>query len=83
MKGEIRFLRGRLKFNEAKNSAPFPSAVVVFRPQLRAELLGAIARGWCTPENSHKEMDAALVKAIADEVEKLERNTNQDKGREK
>jgi len=33
MKGEIRFLRGRLKFNEGKNSAPFPSAVVVFRPQ--------------------------------------------------
>lgn len=28
---EIRFLRGRLKFGGAKNSAPFPSAVVVFR----------------------------------------------------
>ncbi len=28
---EIRFLRGRLKFGDAKNSAPFPSAVVVFR----------------------------------------------------
>ena len=27
---EIRFLRGRLKFGNAKNSAPFPSAVVVF-----------------------------------------------------
>jgi phage N-6-adenine-methyltransferase len=32
MKGEIRFLRGRLKFGEAKSGAPFPSAVVVFRP---------------------------------------------------
>ncbi len=32
MKGEIRLLRGRLKFGNAKNSAPFPSAVVVFRP---------------------------------------------------
>lgn len=31
MKGEVRFLRGRLKFGGAKNSAPFPSAVVVFR----------------------------------------------------
>jgi phage N-6-adenine-methyltransferase len=31
MKGEIRFVRGRLKFNGHKNSAPFPSAVVVFR----------------------------------------------------
>ena len=27
---EIRFLRGRLKFGDAKNSAPFPSMVVVF-----------------------------------------------------
>ncbi|KKL48707.1 hypothetical protein LCGC14_2322770, partial [marine sediment metagenome] len=28
---EIRFLRGRLKFSNHKNSAPFPSAVVIFR----------------------------------------------------
>lgn len=28
--GQIHFLRGRLKFGKAKNSAPFPSAVVVF-----------------------------------------------------
>jgi len=28
---EIRFLRGRLKFGDAKNSAPFPSAVLVYR----------------------------------------------------
>ena len=32
MKGEIRFLRGRIKFGGAKESAPFPSAVVVFNP---------------------------------------------------
>lgn len=31
MKGEIEFLRGRLKFGGHKNSAPFPSAIVVFR----------------------------------------------------
>lgn len=30
--GEIRFLRGRLKFGQAKQGAPFPSAIVVFRP---------------------------------------------------
>lgn len=30
MKGEIRFIRGRLKFGGAKNSAPFPSAIVIF-----------------------------------------------------
>jgi phage N-6-adenine-methyltransferase len=28
---EVRFLRGRLKFGDAKNSAPFPSMVVIFR----------------------------------------------------
>lgn len=27
---EIRFLRGRLKFGQSKNAAPFPSMVVVF-----------------------------------------------------
>jgi hypothetical protein len=30
-KGEVRFLRGRLKFGGSKNSAPFPSMVVIFR----------------------------------------------------
>jgi site-specific DNA-methyltransferase (adenine-specific) len=29
-KGEIRFVKGRLKFGDASNSAPFPSAVIVF-----------------------------------------------------
>lgn len=28
---EIRFIKGRLKFDDCKNPAPFPSAVVVFR----------------------------------------------------
>jgi len=28
---EVRFIRGRLKFGDAKNSAPFPSAVIVMR----------------------------------------------------
>ena len=31
-KGEVRFIRGRLKFGDASNSAPFPSALVIFRP---------------------------------------------------
>lgn len=30
MKGQITFIRGRLKFGGQKNNAPFPSAVVVF-----------------------------------------------------
>lgn len=28
---EIRFLRGRLRFGDAKNSAPFPSMLVIYR----------------------------------------------------
>lgn len=30
-KAEIRFIRGRLKFNDGKLGAPFPSMVVIFR----------------------------------------------------
>lgn len=30
---EIRFLKGRLRFNGSKSNAPFPSAIVVFRPR--------------------------------------------------
>lgn len=30
-KAEIRFIKGRLKFGDAKNSAPFPSIVVIYR----------------------------------------------------
>ncbi len=33
MKGEVRFVRGRLKFGGSKNPAPFPSAVVIFRKE--------------------------------------------------
>ena len=33
MKGEVRFLRGRIKFEGAPGSAPFPSCVVIFRPK--------------------------------------------------
>jgi site-specific DNA-methyltransferase (adenine-specific) len=32
MRGEVRLLKGRLRFGNAKSCAPFPSAIVVFRP---------------------------------------------------
>ena len=32
LKGEVTFIKGRLKFGGSKNSAPFPSALVVFKP---------------------------------------------------
>lgn len=38
-KGEVHFIKGRLKFGDAKDAAPFPSAVVVFRPQIQDALL--------------------------------------------
>lgn len=31
MRGEIRFIQGRITFEGAKNPAPFPSAIVIFR----------------------------------------------------
>lgn len=30
-KGEIRFIKGRLKFGNSKNSAPFASMIVIFK----------------------------------------------------
>lgn len=36
LKGEIEFIKGRLKFGDAKSGAPFPSALVVFNPPLPA-----------------------------------------------
>jgi site-specific DNA-methyltransferase (adenine-specific) len=31
-KAEIRFIKGRLKFIGAQDAAPFPSMVVIYRP---------------------------------------------------
>jgi len=38
MKGEIRLIKGRLKFGDSKSSAPFPSAIVIFRPPEQADV---------------------------------------------
>ncbi|TDI81162.1 MAG: adenine methyltransferase [Caldithrix sp.] len=32
VRGEIRFIKGRLKFGGSMNAAPFPSAIIVFSP---------------------------------------------------
>ncbi len=62
-----------------------PECVKAQRDELRAELerlraqepagwtdiCGAVARGWCHPENARKEMDSELALAIADEVQRL------------
>jgi site-specific DNA-methyltransferase (adenine-specific) len=36
--GEVRFVKGRLRFGSAENSAPFPSAIVIFRPNASAHV---------------------------------------------
>jgi phage N-6-adenine-methyltransferase len=42
--GEVRFLKGRLRFGEARSGAPFPSAVLVFRnAQKRYEMVPTTA----------------------------------------
>lgn len=41
---EVRFLRGRLRFGGAKNSAPFPSMIAVFRPKVSATVNVTTAR---------------------------------------
>lgn len=46
MKGEVRLLRGRLRFGEAETNAPFPSAVIVFRPK-SFELVSWLPEGSC------------------------------------
>lgn len=42
MEGEIRLVKGRLKFGGSKNSAPFPSAVVIFGPLAKKNTIIAI-----------------------------------------
>jgi len=37
-KYEIRFIKGRLKFSNSKNSAPFPSAIVIMKTIIPKEL---------------------------------------------
>ena len=46
MRGEIFFLKGRLKFGGAKQGAPFPSAIVVFRPTVTAALANSRLALW-------------------------------------
>ena len=47
VKGEVYFIQGRLKFGKAKHSAPFPSAIVVFRPTVADAFDGHL----CPPDS--------------------------------
>lgn len=35
--GEVRFVRGRLRFGDGKRSAPFPSLIAIYRPHLAGQ----------------------------------------------
>ena len=39
--GEVRAIKGRLKFGGAQNSAPFPSVIIIFRPPSDGEKIAA------------------------------------------
>mgnify|MGYP003111181368 CR=1 FL=1 len=41
---EVYFIKGRLKFGDSTNSAPFPSAVVVFSGSNKQQIFGAMNR---------------------------------------
>ncbi len=42
------------------------------------EIIGAVARGWCSPKNEKKIMDPDLVGAITEEILKLPCMVNSD-----
>lgn len=41
-KHEVRFLKGRIKFVDAKSSAPFPSMIVIFKPNKKDNFITTI-----------------------------------------
>jgi len=49
--GEVRFIEGRLKFGDGTKPAPFPSAIIVFRPPVKSRFrwttMVATARPTC------------------------------------
>jgi len=50
---EIRLVKGRLRFGNATTSAPFPSAIVVFRPRQKSR-----GSGWRAPTVIHYDPNA-------------------------
>lgn len=38
---EVRLVKGRLKFGDAKNAAPFPSALVIYQPHTSKNMFGS------------------------------------------
>lgn len=55
MFGEVTFLRGRLKFGDAKAPAPFPSAMVVFRPTAANDNIRELQSSVVTARYGHED----------------------------
>jgi phage N-6-adenine-methyltransferase len=53
---EIRFIEGRLKFNGHQRDAPFPCAVVIFRPKGIHMTLKQLAENYLGPPPEHSDM---------------------------
>lgn len=51
---EIRFIQGRLKFGDSENSAPFPSAIVVFDNRVDTLKISAYDKGYLKVMTCHK-----------------------------
>ena len=51
MAGEIKLVKGRLRFGGANNSAPFPSAVVIFRPPKVSAMVFKTRKSTSPPES--------------------------------
>jgi phage N-6-adenine-methyltransferase len=47
--GEIRFFRGRIRFGDATTGAPFPSAVVIFAPDIAAKVVWVAEQPYTLP----------------------------------
>jgi hypothetical protein len=62
---EIIDRRVRAKINEAARAAS------TTHNNARAEILQALARGYCSVRNEHKVLDSDLIEAMADELAKL------------
>lgn len=74
-RGEVIFLKGRLKFGDGKNSAPFPSMIVIFDGQFHPEVRIPM---FCNDnyqdvDNSYKVFDACKLMTIERNYIKEER----------
>ena len=71
---DVEFLRGRVRFGDATSGAPFPSAIVIFRPMTR------VACQWCeglyAPVRTDSKFCSVACKQAAYRARKGERVTD-------